>query len=154
MYQQGRLFYQIAMISFSSTEIAFKIKSNRELRRAYILFKAISNRTLVKVGGFVSKLAINVHLPISWIVKPTIYSHFCGGETIGDCLPTIRKLSGYNIKSVLDYSVEGGENPGQIQAAMEETLRTVINVKGNKDSPFTVFKPTTFIVSEVLKTKS
>ncbi len=142
------------MISFSSTEIAFKIKSNRELRRAYILFKAISNRTLVKVGGFFSNLAINIHLPISWIVKPTIYSHFCGGETIGDCIPTIRKLSGYNVKSVLDYSVEGGENPGQIQATMEETLRTVINAKGNKDIPFAVFKPTAFIVSEVLKKRS
>jgi proline dehydrogenase len=142
------------MISFSSTEIAFKIKSDRDLWRANILFKAISNRTLVKVGGFLSKLAINIRIPISWIVKPTIYSHFCGGETIGDCIPTIRKLSGYNVKSVLDYSVEGGENPGQIQAAMEETLRTVINAKGNKDIPFAVFKPTAFIVSEVLKKRS
>ncbi len=142
------------MISFSSTEIAFKIKSNRELRRAYFLFKAISNRTLVKVGGFISQLAINIRFPISWIVKPTIYSHFCGGETIEDCIPTIRKLSGYNVKSVLDYSVEGGEDPGQIQASMEETLRTVINAKGNKDIPFAVFKPTAFIVSEVLAKKS
>ena len=142
------------MISFSSTEIAFKIKSNRDLWRANILFKAISNRTLVKVGGFLSNLAINIRIPISWIVKPTIYSHFCGGENIGDCIPTIRKLSGYNVKSVLDYSVEGGENPGQIQAAMEETLRTVINAKGNKDIPFAVFKPTAFIFNEVLKKRS
>jgi proline dehydrogenase len=142
------------MISFSSTEIAFKIKSDRELRRAYILFKAISNRTLVKMGGILSNLAIKIRFPISWIVKPTIYSHFCGGETIGDCLPTIRKLSMFNVKSVLDYSVEGGEDPGQIQAAMEETLQTVINAKGNKDIPFAVFKPTAFIVSEVLKKKS
>ena len=142
------------MISFRSTEIAFKIKSNRELRRAYILFKAISNRTLVKVGGFLSELAINIRFPINWIVKPTIYSHFCGGETISDCIPTIKKLSGYNVKSVLDYSVEGGENPGEIQAAMDETLQTVINAKGNKDIPFAVFKPTAFIVSEVLKKRS
>jgi proline dehydrogenase len=142
------------MISFSSTEIAFKIKSNRELRRAYILFRAISNRNLVKVGSFLSRLAIKIHFPISWIVKPTIYSHFCGGETIGDCLPTIRKLSVYNVKSVLDYSVEGGENPRQIQSALEETLRTITNAKRNKDIPFTVFKPTAFIVSEVLKKKS
>jgi proline dehydrogenase len=142
------------MISFSSTEIAFKIKSNRELRRAYILFKAISKRTLVKIGGVLSQLAIHVRFPISWIVKPTIYSHFCGGETIEDCIPTIRKLSGFNVKSVLDYSVEGGEDPQQIQAALEETLRTVTNAKGNKDIPFAVFKPTAFIVSEVLKKRS
>jgi proline dehydrogenase len=148
------VYYNIAMISFSSTEIAFKIKSDRELRRAYVLFKAISNRTLVKVGGFLSKLAIHIRFPIGWIVKPTIYSHFCGGENIDDCIPTIRKLSGYNVKSVLDYSVEGGENPHQIEAALEETLRTVTNAKGNKDIPFAVFKPTAFIVSEVLKKKS
>ncbi len=142
------------MISFGSTEIAFRIKSDRELRRAYVLFKAISNPKLVKVGGFLSKLARDMHFPISWIVKPTIYSHFCGGETISDCFPTIRKLSLYNVKSVLDYSVEGGENPEQIQTALEETLRTIINAKGNKDIPFAVFKPTAFIVSEVLKKKS
>jgi proline dehydrogenase len=55
---------------------------------------------------------------------------------------------------VLDYSVEGGEDPGQIQAALEETLRTVTHAKGNKDVPFAVFKPTAFIVSEVLRKRS
>jgi proline dehydrogenase len=142
------------MVSFSSTEIAFRIKSDRDLRKAYLLFKAISNGTLVRAGGFLSKLAIAIRFPINWIVKPTIYSHFCGGETIADCLPTIRKLSTCNVKSVLDYSVEGGENPEQIQAALEETLRTVTHAKGNKYVPFTVFKPTAFIVNEVLKRKS
>jgi proline dehydrogenase len=142
------------MVSFSSTEIAFRIKSDRELRRAYFLFKAISNRKLVRAGGFLSKMAIKIRFPISWIVKPTIYSHFCGGETIADCLPTIRKLSMYNVKCVLDYSVEGGEHPEQIQAALEETIRTVIHAQGNKDIPFAVFKPTAFIVSEVLKKRS
>ena len=100
------------MISFKSTEIAFRIKSDRELRKALFLFRAISNSCLVKIGGFFSGLAIRIRLPINWIVKPTIYSHFCGGETIEDCMPTVEKLAGYRVKSVLDYSVEGGENPG------------------------------------------
>jgi proline dehydrogenase len=142
------------MVSFSSTEIAFRIKSDRELRRAYLLFRAISNRSLVSFGGFLSKIAITIHFPISWIVKPTIYSHFCGGETIADCLPTIRKLSRYNVTSVLDYSVEGGEHPEQIGAALAETIRTVLHAKGNMDIPFAVFKPTAFIVSEVLEKRS
>jgi proline dehydrogenase len=142
------------MVSFSSTEIAFRIKSDKELRRAYFLFRSISNKTLVRVGGFLSKIAIKVHFPISWIVKPTIYSHFCGGETIADCLPTIRKLSRYNVKSVLDYSVEGGEDLEQIQADLEETIRTVLHAGENKDIPFAVFKPTAFIVSEVLAKRS
>jgi proline dehydrogenase len=142
------------MISFESTEIAFRVKSNSDLRKALILFRAISNRTLVTIGGLFSRFAISIRLPINWIVKPTIYSHFCGGETISDCLPTIEKLSRYKVQSVLDYSVEGGENPEQIEAALEETLQTIENAAGNENIPFAVFKPTAFCKSEVLSKKS
>lgn len=142
------------MVSFNSTEIAFSIKSNRDLNKAYWLFRAISNRTLVKIGGFLSTLAIYIHFPIKWIVKPTIYSHFCGGETIEDCLPTVDKLSRYNVKSILDYSVEGKEDPDEIQAALEETLRTIENAARNKFIPFTVFKPSAFGTIEVMEKKS
>jgi len=142
------------MVSFSSTEIAFKIKSGKELRKAIMLFKAISTPVLVKLGGLFSRLAIKTRLPINWIVKPTIYQHFCGGETIGDCLPVIEKLSAYNVKSVLDYSVEGKEETEEIEAALEETLRTVINAADNKNIPFAVFKPTAFARSIILEKKS
>ncbi len=142
------------MISFENTAIAFRIKSDKDLIKALILFRAISNKALVKMGGVFSRLAINLRLPINWIVKPTIYSHFCGGETIKDCLPTIEKLALYKVKSVLDYSVEGGENPDQINAALEENLRTITNAAGNKNIPFTVFKPTAFCKSDVLRKKS
>ncbi len=142
------------MVSFSSTEIAFKIKSNKELRKANMLFKAISSPALVKLGGMFSHLAINIRFPINWIVKPTIYQHFCGGETIRDCLPVIEKLSAFNVKSVLDYSVEGKEETEEIEAALEETLRTVINAADNKNIPFAVFKPTAFARSLILEKKS
>ncbi len=142
------------MISFESTEIAFRIKSNKELRKAYILFRAISNRGLVKVGGFLSSLAICIRFPINWIVKPTIYSHFCGGETIADCRTTVENLARFGVQSVLDYSVEGGEHPEQIQLALEETLKTIRNAAANPDIPFAVFKPTAFCRSEVLRKKS
>jgi len=91
---------------------------------------------------------------MNWIVKPTIYSHFCGGETIEDCLQTVQKLAAYNVRSVLDYSVEGKENTEEIELALDETLRTVINAAGNKDIPFAVFKPTAFAISSVLEKKS
>jgi len=142
------------MISFENTNIAFRIKSDYELRKAQLLFRAISNIRLVKIGGFFSRFAINIHFPINWAVKPTIYKHFCGGVTIEDCLPTVQKLAVHNVKSVLDYSVEGGENIKQIETALEETLRTVINAAGNENIPFAVFKPTAFCQSEVLRKKS
>lgn len=152
VYESSMLFYQ--MIQFNNTDIAFRIKSDRDLKRAYLLFRAISSRGLVRAGGLLSRLALNLRFPINWIVKPTIYRHFCGGETIEDCLQVVEKLSQYAVKSVLDYSVEGGEQPDQIEAALEETLRTVINAAGNRNIPFAVFKPTAFCQSEVLRKKN
>lgn len=142
------------MVSFNSTEIAFSIKSNRDLNKAFWLFRAISNRTIVKIGGFLSRFAIKIHFPIDWIVKPTIYNHFCGGVSIEECQPTVLKLSKYNVRAILDYSVEGKEDPEEIQAALEETLRTINNAARNDFIPFTVFKPTAFAISKVLEKKS
>lgn len=152
-YIDARMLF-CCMISFDSTEIAFRIKTDKELQKAYLLFRAISNRGLVKIGGLFSRFAIGIRFPITWIVKPTIYSHFCGGETIGDCLPTIDKLARHKVKSVLDYSVEGGEHSKQIEAALEETLRTILNAADNENIPFAVFKPTAFCRSDVLQKKS
>ena len=141
------------MVSFNSTEIAFRIKSDRDLNKAFWLFRVISNQTIVKIGGFLSRLAIKIHFPIGWIVKPTIYNHFCGGVTIEECQPTVLKLSKYNVRAILDYSVEGKEDPDEIQLALDETLRTIDNAARNEFIPFTVFKPTAFAISKVLEKK-
>jgi proline dehydrogenase len=142
------------MVSFESTEIAFRIKSYRDLNKAYWLFKVISRPTIVKIGGFLSRVALKIHFPISWIVKPTIYNHFCGGETIEECIPVVQKLSKFNVKSILDFSVEGKEDPDEIRSALEETLRTIDNAAKQDFIPFTVFKPTAFAVSKVLEKKN
>jgi proline dehydrogenase len=142
------------MVSFESTEIAFRIKSDRDLNKAYWLFKVISRPAIVKIGGFLSRIALKIHFPISWIVKPTIYNHFCGGETIDECIPVVQKLSKFNVKSILDFSIEGKEDPDEIQAALEETLRTIDNAAKQEFIPFTVFKPTAFAISKVLEKKN
>ncbi len=142
------------MVSFESAEIAFRIKSDRDLNKAYWLFKVISRPTIVKTGGFLSKFALKIHFPINWIVKPTIYNHFCGGETIEECTSVVQKLSKFNVRSILDFSVEGKEDPDEIQAALEETLRTIDNAAKLDFIPFTVFKPTAFAISKVLEKKS
>jgi len=60
------------MITFENTEIAFKSRSDKDLQRAYLLFRLIANNTLVKMGGQLATLALKLHLPVNWAVKPTI----------------------------------------------------------------------------------
>jgi proline dehydrogenase len=131
-------------INFEDTKTAFRIKSDRDLRRAYILFKLISYPILVKIGNPVIKVCSALRIPIGWIVKPTAFKHFVGGETLEECKPAATKLKTANVYSILDYSVEGKETEKAINAALEETLRAVKNAGSNPDIPFAVFKPTAF----------
>jgi proline dehydrogenase len=138
-------------IDFGNTEIAFKIRSNKELRKAYYLFKLISFPSLVKIGNFIIGFAARIGLPVNWIVKPTVYRLFVGGENIHECQPAIERLASGGVYSILDYSVEGKEEETDIQKALEETLKAVDFAGENPDIPFAVFKPTAFIQSEYLE---
>ncbi|NCA21045.1 MAG: proline dehydrogenase, partial [Crocinitomicaceae bacterium] len=59
------------MVSFDNTEIAFQSKTNKDLKRAYWLFKIIASPTIVKIGKFATNLALKVGLPIKKSVKAT-----------------------------------------------------------------------------------
>jgi len=139
------------MFSFENTEIAFKSKSNKDLQRAYLLFRMIANNALVFLGKNMSRLALRLHIPVGWAVRPTIYAHFVGGETIEECQKNVRLLEKFNVKAILDYSVEGKESLEDINLAMEETLKTIHNAAKDPNVPFAVFKPTAFTKEIVLE---
>lgn len=141
-------------MKFENTEIAFKYKSNLELKKAYWLFKIVGSTFMVKIGKVLTNIALGLRIPISWAIKPTIYAHFCGGETIDESIPVIRKLEPFGVRAILDYSVEGKERPEDIQAALIETLKTVEKAGEDSNIPFAVFKPTAFTRAEVLEKMS
>jgi proline dehydrogenase len=129
---------------FDNTEIAFSLKSNSELNRAYLLFKMISYEPLVKVGKTLTNFAIKANLPVDSVIRATVFDHFCGGVNEKDCLPVIDAMYEKGVSSVLDFSVEGKEVESFFDAAMEKTLE-IINFSQNKEAmPIAVFKPTGF----------
>lgn len=129
-------------LSFENTEIAFKHESDRDLKRSYWLFKAISNEALVKIGTPLTSLAMKMGLPVKSIIKATIFSHFCGGETIAKCEHTIRNLKSGKVGSILDYSVEGAENERNFDNTAAEIMRTIERANADSAIPFSVFKIT------------
>jgi proline dehydrogenase len=130
------------MLSFDNTANAFSGKGDGDLRRSYWLFKMVSNPGLVNFGKSFTDLAINLHLPITGIIKATIFKQFCGGEDIHECLKTIESLGKYNIGSILDYSVEGMVTENDFDKTAEEIIRTLELAGKNPHIPFGVFKPT------------
>lgn len=129
---------------FDNTEVAFALKSDSELERAYFLFRLIKSEPLVKIGTAVTKFALKSALPVEGLIRSTVFDHFCGGVNESDCMPLIDRMHEKHVYSVLDYSVEGKEEEEQFEIALEKTL-TIIEFVEEKDAiPFAVFKPTGF----------
>jgi len=127
---------------FNNTEVAFALKSDTELDRAYFLFKMIASEPLVRIGTAVTNFALKAHLPVDGLIRATVFDHFCGGVNEMDCLSVVDKMYTKGVSSVLDYSVEGKEEEEQFDAALKMTLKTIEFAKERQAIPFAVFKPT------------
>ncbi|MBF6609425.1 MAG: proline dehydrogenase family protein [Flavobacterium sp.] len=129
---------------FDDTQVAFALKTDTELERAYFLFKLIANQPLVRIGTAVTNFAIKAHLPVEGLIRATVFDHFCGGVNEIDCLPVVDKMFTKGVSSVLDYSVEGKEAEAQFDAALQMTLKTIEFATERDAISFAVFKPTGF----------
>ena len=138
------------MLSFENTQIAFSAKSDADLKRSYWLFKLVGNPKFVKLGKNLTDFALKLNIPIGWIIKPTIFKQFCGGENIQECNQTIQSLSKFGIGTILDYSIEGKEDEKDFDATMLETIATIQRASGDKSIPFSVFKVTGLARFELL----
>jgi proline dehydrogenase len=130
---------------FNNTQVAFALKSDTELDRAYFLFKMIASEHLVRIGTAVTNFALKAHLPVEGLIRASVFDHFCGGVNEEDCLTVVDKMyTKGKVSSVLDYSVEGKEEEEQFDIALEMTLKTIEFAREKQAIPFAVFKPTGF----------
>ena len=132
----------LCMLDFTNTEIAFKSKSNGDLRRAKLLFKVIASPTVVRFGKWATNLSLRLHLPISGIIKATIFKQFCGGESIEECKGRIEALGAFGVGTILDYSVEGKTTDEDFEHTTQIIISTIEMAKASKSIPFAVFKVT------------
>ena len=127
---------------FSNTKDAFSIKTDFELLRAYFLFKIIENSFLVKIGSSLINLALKFYIPITPIIKITVFNHFCGGISETDCNSVINKMYNKNVCSVLDFSTEAFKNETEFDKCLKKKISIIDFIKNKPEIPFAVFKPT------------
>lgn len=132
------------MFLFENTKIAFQYKTDNDLSRSYFIFKYLLRGYISIIGRKIIRLLLFLNIPIKWFVKPLIFKQFCGGETIIECEPIVKKLSEFNVQSILDYSVESKTNKSEIEATFKETLKTIEECSKNHNIAFAVFKPSAF----------
>lgn len=142
---------QNPLIRFDDTSIAFASKSDKELRKTHLVFAAMKRSWMVKVGVALTRFALNWGLPIEGLIRNTIYEQFCGGESIESSKPTMRKLAEFNVKTILDYSVEGESIEIGFDRTKNEIVRICKAAKDERDIPFCVVKLTGIGSTEVMQ---
>jgi proline dehydrogenase len=138
-------------VHFDDTHVAFSYKSDRELRKANLIFSLVNHPFVSFLATGAARLALALHLPVKGLIRSTVFEHFCGGETIDESKHTVDKLARFHIGTILDYSVEGEETEEGFEKTTEEVLRNVEKARGNANIPFCVFKVTGIVRPALLE---
>ena len=127
-------------MNFQNTEIAYKLKSNKQLLKTLFIFRLISSRTLVSVFTKIISLSLKLNLPISGILNRTVFKQFCAGIDEKDSIQVVKKLKKLNVNSYMHYASEGIESEKDFDNNFKIIIRTINITKKNTALPFTVFK--------------
>ena len=122
-------------ILFEDTSVAFKYKSNAALKKAHFIFSLINHPWISAIAIRSVKLALLLRLPIVGIIRNTIFYHFCGGESVEESKATIDQLANYQVRTILDYSVEGEKSETGFDSTLAEIIRIIEKAKSSKNIP-------------------
>jgi len=139
---------------FNDTEIAFARYSTAELKKAQWMFRCFAYPSLVKMGNYFFTIAFAIRLPIKTLLRKTVFSHFCGGETLEEAMPVVKKLKMAGVQSILDFSVEASNSEASIVRNLLETQHSIKVAAKHDEIPFAVFKPTGFGDPDLLEKAS
>lgn len=136
---------------FNNTEIAFRYRSNAEIKRARFLFSSMGSPALTRVGMALTKFAISWNLPVKGLIKSTLFNQFCGGETMEEAGQTAAMLGKYGVSTILDYGVEGKESEEDFDRAVPEFIKAINYAASDKHIPFVSIKVTGFAYFALLE---
>ncbi|MCW3123681.1 MAG: Proline dehydrogenase [Flavipsychrobacter sp.] len=138
------LYSFIMLPEFDNTEIAFKYRSDKELKRARFLFSSMGSPVLTSIGMKMTSLAISWNLPVKGLIRHTLFDQFCGGETMDEAAKTAAVIGKYGVDTILDYGVEGKESEEDFDTAVPEFIKAIEYAAKNKNIPFISIKITGF----------
>ncbi len=112
-------------ISFDNTEVAFRYKSDADLRKSLLLFNSIKYKSLVKIGPPLVSLALDLRLPVRGLINSYFFNQFCAGTSLETSIPRIEQLWQYGVGSILDYAVEAQKSEVGYNACLEQVLAAI-----------------------------
>jgi proline dehydrogenase len=137
-------------MNFKNTSIAFERLSDIDLKKASLLFRFMSLPAITQIGASALGIARRFRLPVNGIIKKTLFSHFCGGESIDEVLVTAGHLASKNIQTILDYASEGKQDSHGIEKVEDKLLESINKSAVHKHISAVVLKVTGFCPENIL----
>lgn len=141
-------------MQFTDTKVAYHIKSDKELKRALLLFRLMKNAVFSKLGTRSLRLMMKMGIPIQGIIKATLFNHFVGGENLHEGSILIDRLSKVNMNGILDFATEDIEEDADVEEILNELYKDIKCTAENPHIPFAVFKPSALTSTKSLETFS
>jgi proline dehydrogenase len=138
-------------VDFNNTRLAFRAKSLKQLRKAYWIYWAIDKPLLNAIGPKLLGLAIRLGLPVTGLVKSTLFEIFVGGENLQETAKTSQYLMEFNVRTILDFSKEGEKTEKGFEKTTEEILKMIRHAGKYDEVAFTAVKVTGIADFEVLE---
>jgi proline dehydrogenase len=139
------------MTQLDNTEIAFRYRSDKDLKLGRFLFSSMKSPLLTSIGIAATKFSIKAHIPIGGLIKRTIFRQFCGGETMVEAADTANVIGKYHVGVILDYGVEGKENEKEFDKATAEFIKAIDFAAAQPNMPFVSLKVTGFARFDLLE---
>jgi hypothetical protein len=100
------------MPDFTNAQAAYATKTTRQLVRAYVVFTLCRIPILVRHAESVLQTCRRVlgDRFTDFILKQTMFGHFCAGENETSIVPTIQALERAGIGSILDFAAESSSS--------------------------------------------
>jgi len=131
-------------LNFNDTKIAFQYRSNADLKQAHLLFATMAYPNVTALGMRLTQWAIRRKLPVTGLIKKTIFKQFCGGETLQEAEQTAAVLGRFGVNAILDYGVEGKESEAAFESAVPEFIKAIDAAAASAYTPFISLKVTGF----------
>ena len=140
-------------VDFPNTQIAFAYKNTKQLLNAYFIFFLIRSTRIVKWGTFLIERLLYIRFPlVRKIIRYTLFSHFCGGESLSETKKIVDILAHFKIGFIADYAVEDMSDNTSFDNAEKEIVQGILYAsKRPSNIPFCVFKMTALSTSQLLE---
>jgi proline dehydrogenase len=135
-------FAPVPGLNFDDTEVAFRYKSDADIRKGLLLFRSIQYPFLVKTGPRLVNFSLRIGLPIKGLLRKYFFNQFCGGVNFAEAQQTINRLHQHGVLTVLDYAVEGEKTEPGFDAVLDELLRLLQFANTSPAVPFVAAKLT------------